>query len=143
MKTTFIAALSIATAATALPLAAIAHADNGGYAFQSPSGNIVCKGDASLAMCQIHDRTYVAPPVSRCEAGGTDPNTFQLDPGKPADFACDYASIYFGPPLQALGYGQTQSAGSITCDSEPSGVTCTDSSTGHFFRVSRDSYQLG
>ncbi len=32
---------------------------------------------------------------------------------------------------------------SITCDSEPSGMTCTDSGTGHFFRVSRDSYQLG
>jgi hypothetical protein len=33
--------------------------------------------------------------------------------------------------------------GAITCDSEPAGVTCTDISTGHFFRVSRDSYQLG
>ena len=26
---------------------------------------------------------------------------------------------------------------------EQSGMTCTDASTGHFFRVSRDSYQLG
>ena len=33
--------------------------------------------------------------------------------------------------------------GKITCDSEPSGVTCTDTSTGHFFRVSGESYQLG
>jgi len=31
----------------------------------------------------------------------------------------------------------------MTCDSEPSGMTCTDSSTGHFFRISRESYQLG
>jgi hypothetical protein len=36
-----------------------------------------------------------------------------------------------------------QSVGVITCDSEPAGMTCTDSSTGHFFRVSRESYQLG
>ena len=42
-----------------------------------------------------------------------------------------------------LAYGQTQSAGSITCDSEPSGATCTDASTGHFFWVSHDSYQVG
>lgn len=42
-----------------------------------------------------------------------------------------------------LDYGQTHSLGTITCDSEPAGVTCTDSSTGHFFQVSSDSYQLG
>jgi hypothetical protein len=143
MKIAMIAGLLIATAATALSMATIAHADDTGYAFQSPSGNIVCKGDASFAICQIHDRTYVAPPVSQCEAGGTDPKTFQLDQGKPAQFACDYNSIYYGPPLQPLGYGQTQSDSPISCDSEPSGVTCTDASTGHFFRVSRDSYQLG
>jgi hypothetical protein len=28
----------------------------------------------------------------------------------------------------------------ITCGSEPYGVTCTDDSSGHFFRVSRESY---
>jgi hypothetical protein len=42
-----------------------------------------------------------------------------------------------------LDYGQTKSVGVMTCASEPSGVTCTDTSTGHFFRVSRDSYELG
>jgi len=42
-----------------------------------------------------------------------------------------------------LDYGQTRSVGTLSCDSEPSGVTCTDSSTGHFFRVSSDSLQLG
>jgi hypothetical protein len=47
------------------------------------------------------------------------------------------------PGLWTLGYGQSLSAGAITCDSEPTGMTCTDRSTGHFFRVSRESYQLG
>lgn len=41
MKITMIAALSIATATTALPIAAIAHADDG-YRFLSPSANIGC-----------------------------------------------------------------------------------------------------
>jgi len=42
-----------------------------------------------------------------------------------------------------LNYGQARSAGTITCDSEPSGMTCTDSSTGHYFRMSRESNELG
>jgi hypothetical protein len=43
-----------------------------------------------------------------------------------------------------LDYGQkTRSLGAISCDSEQSGVTCTDTSTGHFFQVSSDSYQVG
>jgi hypothetical protein len=42
-----------------------------------------------------------------------------------------------------LGYGQTHTVGAITSDSEPPGVRCTDSSTGHFFFDSRESYQLG
>jgi hypothetical protein len=41
MKITMIAALSIAAAATAVPLAATAHADDSGQ-FLSPSGNIGC-----------------------------------------------------------------------------------------------------
>jgi len=42
-----------------------------------------------------------------------------------------------------LDEGQKRSIGTITCESERSGVTCTDASTGHFFRVSSESYDLG
>jgi hypothetical protein len=42
-----------------------------------------------------------------------------------------------------LDYGQKRSIGAITCGSEPSGMTCTDASTGHFFRMSSESYDLG
>lgn len=45
--------------------------------------------------------------------------------------------------LGTLAYGKTASAGTITCDSEPASMTCTDSSTSHFFRMSQESYQLG
>jgi hypothetical protein len=48
------------------------------------------------------------------------------------------------PPVnETLAYGQARTFGSITCDSESSGMTCTDSSTGHYFRISRDTYELG
>jgi hypothetical protein len=31
----------------------------------------------------------------------------------------------------------------IACKSEQAAVKCTDVSTGHFFRVSKESYELG
>ncbi|WP_156764930.1 hypothetical protein [Mycobacterium sp. 1081908.1] len=57
---------------------------------------------------------------------------------------CTYSALGSGVGAwPALGFGQTRSLGTITCNSEPAGVTCTDAGTGHFFRVSRESYQLG
>ncbi len=35
-----------------------------------------------------------------------------------------------------------QALGPITCDSETTGMTCTDNSTGHYFRLSRDNCEL-
>jgi len=154
MKITMIAALSISTAATALPLAAIAHADNNYQQFASPSGHIRCilngqDTPAPIVQCAIGDHTYAALPGSTSEGGpcpyGSDlGRDFRLDHGKPAYLTCSYSALGSGfGPWPTLDYGQMRSLGPITCDSEPSGMTCTDTSTGHFFRVSRDSYQLG
>jgi len=63
-----------------------------------------------------------------------------LTQGSAAAYGCYHQE--FGTAEDTLGYGQTHSIGTITCDSEPNGVTCSDSTTGHFFLVSRDSYQL-
>jgi hypothetical protein len=71
----------------------------------------------------------------RCKAPGVaSPKSASADTPSPQD-----------PALTAptLNYGQTHTVGAITCDSEPAGVTCTDSSTRHFFFDSRESYQLG
>ena len=46
----------------------------------------------------------------------------------------------FAPTLD---YSQTQSVNTITCDSEPSGITCTDESTGHFITLSAESEHAG
>jgi hypothetical protein len=46
-------------------------------------------------------------------------------------------------PSPTLGYGQTGSLGVITCTSEPFGITCTNTATGHFFRLSNESYDVG
>ena len=158
MKITMIAALSIAAAATVLPLAASAHADDTSYRFLSPSGDIGCDmeddaGGTLFAVCKIQEHVWVAPPSEYCQqaavpgATGGLGSDLQLRQGNPpcVGFSMDQ---FFWPPdplanYPTLGYGQTHSLGTITCDSEPSGVTCTDSSTGHFFRMSRDFYQLG
>ena len=154
MKITLIAALSIAPAATSLPLAAVAHADNNYQKFASSSGHIRCILDgqdspAPQAQCQIGDHTYTAPPGSTADGGPCEPGSdlgrdFRLDQGKPEYLTCTYSALGSGfGPWPTLDHGQTRSLGTITCDSEPSGMTCTDTSTGHFFRVPRDAYQLG
>jgi hypothetical protein len=136
--------------------AATAHADDNYQQFASASGNIRCilnGQDAPLpiAMCQIGEHTYaVATGLARDQNGGPCPpgsdlgRDFRLDQGKPAYVTCTYSALGSGfGDWPTLGYGQTRSLGTITCGSEPGGMTCTDASTGHFFRVSRESYRLG
>jgi hypothetical protein len=156
MKIRMIAALSIATAA-ALPLAAVANACGGGgnvpsdYDFVSPSGNIACAiyADGSGANCEIRDHTWVAPASTHGPYGRACDFNFgglsiYVSQGKPAMLGCyEGVSKFNSPGDHTLGYGQKNSRGVITCESEPSGVTCTDTATGHYFRISRESYELG
>jgi hypothetical protein len=46
-------------------------------------------------------------------------------------------------PDQTLAYGGSISHGPITCYSEITGMTCRNNDNGHFFKVSRESYELG
>jgi hypothetical protein len=120
--------------------------------FQSPSGSMMCtigtrmppSGTNPFVACEVMELALVPPPpvchqsfvgMFDLEQGGA--------PAKPSLCTPDYSPVtpWSGYPI--LDYGQTRTVGAITCDSEPSTMTCTDTSTGHFFRVSRDSYQLG
>jgi hypothetical protein len=112
--------------------------------FRSPSGNINCTMFTSrgqnIARCEVIDHTWVAPTRSTdCHLNWDD--RFELTEGSAAAFNC-YGQE-FPTPEQTLAYGQTRSLGTIMCDSEYTGMTCTDSSTGHYFRVAREIYQLG
>jgi len=144
MTITKLALIATATVAATIALPATLQAATAG-SFQSPTGNIVClmgTGDdgKSRVDCEIADHTWLAPPRSPdCPLNWG--SRFRLEQGSAAVFACYHQVLT--TPEQTLDYGQTRSAGTLTCDSEPSGITCTDSSTGHFFRVSRGSYQLG
>jgi hypothetical protein len=123
-----------------------AHADNIG--FQSPSGNIGCAltllpptsaGQAgSYVQCDIGDRDWVLPncPQNR-------PVSLTLGSGKGPTVECHNVGSLLAPGLPTLDYGQTRSAGVISCNSESSGMRCSNTVTGQFFSVSRESYQTG
>jgi len=96
-------------------------------------------GQAS-ARCEIVDHVWEAPPRSAdCHLNWGD--RFELTQGGGAGFNC-YGEE-FPAADQTLAYGQTLFLGTIRCDSEFTGMTCTDSSTGHYFTISRESYELG
>lgn len=162
MMITTLALIASSTLAATMTLPATAHADYDYRRFQSPSGDILCvmlrdhdnwdpasygKGHAT---CQVQDPTY-APPPPQYVGGDGRPSTcsllgwggqFALAEGGPPHLDCVGGNLIW-PGLPTLEYGQAMSLGSITCASEPSAMTCTDTSSGRFFRVSRDSYQLG
>ena len=142
MKIGKLAQMAAATVAGAITLPASAHADTP-QLFLSPSGDIVCgvgtgNDGKSSATCEVRDFTWTLP--QQCNMGSS--NEFNLTQGNAPEPRC-HTDTNFVAGLPTLPYGQTRSAGPITCDSETSGVTCTDSGTGHFFQVSRESYQLG
>jgi hypothetical protein len=102
-------------------------------------------------MCQIGDHTYDVPPgAAKDQNGGPCPpgsdlgRDIRLDQGKGAYVTCTYSALASGfGPWPVLDYGQVRSLGAITCESERDGVTCTDTGSGHFFRLSQESYDVG
>ncbi len=135
-----IALVVSATAAAFVASSATARAD--GQNFQSPSGNIYCVMGTTGVACDISDYTYQPPPPPECGKHLAWGNRFTLTPGSPAAIECHGDTLRV-PGEQTLNYGQTITAGTLTCDSEPPGMKCTDSGSGHYFRVSRESFDLG
>jgi hypothetical protein len=128
-----------------------AHANPFSTQFQSPSGDISCNlvnapptDQRSLAknfvQCDIANHSWAAPqppPGGRGEAT----STFVLIRGQAP--VIGYSPGAFAAAGPMLDGAQSGSAGTIFCRSEQSAVRCTDISTGHFFRVSQESYELG
>jgi hypothetical protein len=138
MKRLVIVAVATAVAGFAYPAAAQA-------AFQSPSTNIKCSlsegfdGDVT-ATCELAQHYWVAPPISPdCHLNWG--SRIRLEQSGQARFDCYGQAMPM--PDQTLAYGGSISRGPITCYSEITGMTCRNSDNGHFFRVSRESYELG
>lgn len=149
MRTTVIAALGVAAALTSAPAAVACPSKH--FQFLSPTGNIACTMDAGYAVCKVREHDWPVPATGHC-AQASVPGTvgmpgadLQLGEGDKACLGSNLGQIFFDGQYApaALGYGQTHTVGALRCASEPAGVRCTDAGTGHFFLVSRQTYELG
>ncbi|MDG4669185.1 DUF6636 domain-containing protein [Mycobacterium sp. 236(2023)] len=127
-----------AAASVAAPLAPTASADLVG--FTSPSGNIGCILADDLVRCDIAERAWTPPPRPADCPDFTDYGQgITLSPTGPASFVCaGDTTLGSGPALE---FGQFQAGGGMSCNSEPSGISCSNSE-GHGFAISREAYQL-
>jgi hypothetical protein len=144
------AVFTATAAAAAIGLAATAHADKGA-SFQAPGGNVACDmgGQVTTAYCVIANFDFV-PPVN-CPPGQV-ANAFSVRQGGGADGPqCRPTSDgFFDRPRATMDFEQTQRMGTLSCQfsmgatqSQPWSTLCRDNSTGHYFRVSIENYELG
>jgi hypothetical protein len=144
-------AVCTAIAAATIGSAGSSHANPFSAQFQSPSGDISCNLvnypptdthslGKNFVQCDIANHSWVPPrppPQGRTDAT----STFVLMRGQAPIVGYSPGTL---AAVDAMpDFGQARSAGAITCSSEQAAVKCTDVSTGHFFRVSQESYELG
>ena len=145
-----VAGLCAAIGAATIGLAGSSHANPFAEQFQSPSGDISCNlvnypptdklgFGKNFVQCDIVNQSWVPPrppPEDRPDAT----STVVLMRGQLPIVGYSPGTLAASDPVN---YDQPLSAGVITCSSEQAAVKCTDTSTGHFFRVSPESYELG
>ncbi len=140
-KSAAVAALAMLALGSAVRAAADPPVDY----FQSPSKNIACVLGDGLnggVACDVAGRTYAAPPRPADCGPTTFGDRIELLTGQTPTMPCHGDTVKNPGQEQTLDYGQTVSSGPITCESQSAGMTCTDSGTGHFFRLARDSYEM-
>ena len=157
MTKTALMLMAVATAAANVAIPATVQAEPSDmYQFLTPSGNIGCNMEThaegwAYVWCRLRDETWVEPQDAVCAVGNVPGSTgepapyLQLRQGESPCLGFVMSQLFFSGPYAppTLAYGQTHTVGTITCGSAPSGVTCSDTSTGRFFRVSRESYEVG
>lgn len=125
-----------------------------GYFFISPSGNFQCairdpsRGLAGMAGC--HGETSPIPvQPDRCPEGigwGFGMQVLPLAQGSfpQVDYLCASELVYGHPSRQVmlLPYGQSITAHGFTCTSNESGIRCEHNSSGHGFRIARNSNEI-
>jgi hypothetical protein len=107
--------------------------------FTSPTGNIGCYIDKKTVRCDIEHRDWQPPKA---------PSSCQLDYGQgismnaggsPSFVCAGDTALGGGKPLA---YGQSIGAGLLRCESEESGMSCTDAESGRGFTISKESYSF-
>jgi len=110
--------------------------------FLTPTGNIGCVIVSALARCDIVARAWSLPPrPSSCPQIVNFGQGLEVGPTSPARFVCA-GDTARNQASQKLPYGTASEIGSFVCVSRATGLTCTSSSSGHGFQISRQRYQL-
>jgi hypothetical protein len=106
--------------------------------FRTPSGNIHCAfmefdGEAFIR-CDIRDYTASFRKPADCDLdyGGA----FEISPKAKRGAVLCAGDTVMNPEAGELGYGEGFEQGGLSCQSETSGITCSNES-GHGFFVSR------
>lgn len=113
------------------------------WGFQSPTGNIACDLDGTVSpavvSCEVREHSYQQQVKPGCDAAWA--NRFILRQGQTVEVNC-YPGTDFRMALPVQEYGRPLTVGSLTCVlDETTGVTCKDSTTGHFFQAARQAYE--
>jgi hypothetical protein len=129
---------STTTTATPAPPVRIVHVAT----FKSPSGNIGCMIIAGTARCDIRQRSWSPPPRP-----ATCPNVVDFGQGLTVGGSGTGGLVCAGdttldPAAQIVPYGTDTVVGSFRCASATSGMTCTNTSTGHGFFLSAQGYRV-
>ncbi|HEX4520325.1 MAG TPA: DUF6636 domain-containing protein [Gaiellaceae bacterium] len=118
--------------------------------FRSPSKNITCllvSDKPELVNCEIAQADYKAKLTHYCGSApfGVDWGGFSLGRSGKGGVVCTGGTLYDPgtehPHYVVLAYGTKWKQGTLSCDSETIGVTCTNGH-GHGIFVSRASYKL-
>lgn len=107
--------------------------------FTSPTGNIGCYIDRRNLRCDIAERDWeppAAPSSCKLDFG----QGISLDAGGAPAFVCAGDTALGGGKF--LPYGQSIAAGLLRCESEESGMSCSDTETGRGFTISKQSYSF-
>ena len=107
--------------------------------FTSPTGNIGCYIDKRSVRCDIDQRDWKPPaPPENCRLDYGQGISLHAG-GSPAFVCAGDSALGEGKPLA---YGQSIGAGLLRCESEESGISCSDTESGRGFTISKESYRL-
>ena len=107
--------------------------------FTSPSGNVGCMIDPQFVRCDVAERDWTPPPrPADCEFDYG--QGISMSAGEEPEFNCVGDTAQGG--TYTLEYGKSIAAGTLSCESAESGMTCRDSTTGHGFTIAREQYRI-
>jgi hypothetical protein len=110
--------------------------------FESPSRNIGCVVLDGTARCDINHRDWSPPPhPASCSQEVDFGQGLEVNRSSAGAFVCA-GDTAMDPGAPKLAYGSASVEGPFRCVSTTTGMTCTNTTTGHGFFISIQSYRL-